>query len=64
MFLPLAKTPLKRHKLGMKEPFARYGISADNMNMIICPLVAVDKCGNRLGMGGGFYDRTLPAFMA
>lgn len=29
------------------------------LEMIFVPLVACDKQGNRLGMGGGFYDRTL-----
>ena len=27
--------------------------------MIVAPLVAFDFQGRRLGMGGGFYDRTL-----
>ena len=31
-------------------------------NIIITPLLAFDKLGNRLGYGGGFYDRTLEAY--
>ena len=28
-------------------------------DLILCPLLSYDKFGNRLGYGGGFYDRTL-----
>lgn len=31
----------------------------EQLEMIFVPLVACDKQHNRLGMGGGFYDRTL-----
>ncbi|UZA30972.1 5-formyltetrahydrofolate cyclo-ligase [Moraxella bovis] len=61
--LPLAKTPLKRHRLGMQEPFVKYGISADKLDMIICPLVAVDRQGNRLGMGADFMTVPLLTFV-
>lgn len=58
VFSDLHRIPLKRHALGMKEPIAKNTVTADKLEVIICPLVAVDQFGHRLGMGGGFYDRT------
>lgn len=56
---PLVSLPKKRHRLGMYEPISRINRPVTVMHACFCPLVAIDYQGNRMGMGGGFYDRTL-----
>ena len=55
----LLNIPTRIHSLGMKQKHHRRLLWARELDVIICPLVAVDKKGNRMGMGGGFYDTTL-----
>lgn len=47
------------HHLGMKEPRKSRGFHVSKLDLLLMPLVACDSFGTRIGMGGGFYDRTL-----
>jgi 5-formyltetrahydrofolate cyclo-ligase len=51
---------LKRSCLGVLQPLpCAPSLSAQTIDIVALPLVGFDSSGNRLGMGGGFYDRTL-----
>lgn len=57
------QTRLKKNRFGIDEPVASESIQAEKLDLVLAPLLAFDQHGTRLGMGGGYYDRTF-AFLA
>jgi len=60
-FLPYAPGELlMTNRFGIPEPVLRSRRTpvVAKLDLVLAPLVGFDAQGNRLGMGGGFYDRT------
>ncbi|MCY7398426.1 MAG: 5-formyltetrahydrofolate cyclo-ligase [Sphingomonas bacterium] len=57
-----AGTPVDPGPWGILQPAADAEIVSPDL--ILMPLVAVDRAGNRIGMGKGHYDRALPGLRA
>ena len=53
--------PLVENRYGIPEPDVAPGdtLAAAEMALLVVPLTGFDADGNRLGMGGGWYDRSL-----
>ena len=51
---------LVRNRFGIPEPVnrSRRVVDVKRLDLVLMPLVGFDSKGNRLGMGGGFYDRS------
>ena len=52
-------TEMVTNKFGIEEPHPNAKtLFASQLDLVFMPLVGYDLKGNRLGMGGGYYDRT------
>ncbi len=52
-------TPLRPNRFGISEPRGTARVADTDLDIVLLPLVAWDHTGTRLGMGSGWYDRTL-----
>ncbi len=60
-FAPITdSTVITQNKYGIREPEVddKTCLSATSLDVVIVPLLGFDPRCNRMGMGGGYYDRT------
>ena len=56
-----AGNPIAVNRFGIPEPQVSESslLLAQQMQTVLLPMLGFDRLGNRLGMGGGWYDRSL-----
>jgi 5-formyltetrahydrofolate cyclo-ligase len=52
-------TSYSKNQLGIREPVNSSKSNPDLLEVIFVPLLAFDKQGDRVGYGGGYYDKFL-----
>ena len=54
-----ADEAFQTNEFGITEPMSNDVIAPEEIDMVIVPLLAIDKKGYRVGYGKGYYDRYL-----
>ena len=62
-YSPVDENSWKKGYMGIIEPEPEKSehIAPEDIDLVVCPMVAFDSNKNRMGYGGGYYDRYLPA---
>jgi 5-formyltetrahydrofolate cyclo-ligase len=50
---------MREGRYGILEPIVKTPVDLMEIDLVIIPGIVFDTCGNRIGFGGGFYDRIL-----
>lgn len=59
MYATYLREPVNVNKWGIPEPEGNEVFPASRIDMMLLPVLVVDKMGNRVGYGKGFYDKYL-----